>query len=57
MTTQERVMLSFSGPETQSLRLNTRGLTGGAVVKNPPVNAGATSSSPDPGRYHMPQSN
>ena len=30
---------------------------GGAVVKNPPANAGDTGSSPDPGRSHMPQSN
>ena len=30
---------------------------GGAVVKNPPTNAGDTGSSPGPGRSHMPQSN
>ena len=30
---------------------------GGRVVKNPPVNAGNTGSSPGPGRSHMPQSN
>ena len=30
---------------------------GGAVVKNPPANAGDTGSSPDPGRSHMPWSN
>ena len=30
---------------------------GGAVVKNPPANAGDTGSSPGPGRSHMPQSN
>ena len=29
---------------------------GGAVVKNPPANAGDTGSSPGPGRSHMPQS-
>ena len=28
----------------------------GAVVKNPPANAGDTGSSPGPGRSHMPQS-
>ena len=27
---------------------------GGAVVKNPPANAGDTGSSPDPGRSHSP---
>ena len=31
--------------------------TGGAVVKNPPANAGDTGSIPGPGRSHMPQSN
>ena len=33
------------------------GFPGGAVVKNPPANAGDTSSSPGLGRSHMPQSN
>ena len=33
------------------------GFPGGAVVKNPPANAGDTVSSPDPGRSHMPRSN
>ena len=31
--------------------------SGGAVVKNPPANAGDTGSSPGPGRSHMPRSN
>ena len=30
---------------------------GGAVVKNPPANAGDTGSSPGPGRSHVPRSN
>ena len=30
---------------------------GGAVVKNPPANAGDPGSSPGPGRSHMPRSN
>ena len=30
---------------------------GGAVVKNPPANAGDTGSIPGPGRPHMPRSN
>ena len=30
---------------------------GGAVVKNPPANAGDTALSSGPGRYHMLQSN
>ena len=33
------------------------GFPGGAVVKNPPANAGDTGSSPGPGRSHMPWSN
>ena len=32
------------------------GFRGGAVVKNPPANAGDTGSSPGPGRSHIPQS-
>ena len=32
------------------------GLPGGAVVENPPANAGETGSSPGPGRSHMPRS-
>ena len=34
-----------------------RGFPGGAVVKNPPANAGDTGSSPGPGRSHMLWSN
>ena len=30
---------------------------GGAVVKNPPSNAGDMGSSPGQGRFHMPQTN
>ena len=33
-----------------------RGFPRGAVVKNPPANAGNTGSSPGPGRSHMPRS-
>ena len=33
------------------------GFPGGAVVTNPPVNAGDTGSNPGPGRSHMPRSN
>ena len=32
-----------------------RDFPGGAVVKNPPANAGDAGSSPGPGRSHMPQ--
>ena len=34
-----------------------RGFPGGAVVENPPANAGDTGSSPGLGGSHMPQSN
>ena len=33
--------------------MNSGGFPGGAVVKNPPANAGDTGSSPGPGRSHM----
>ena len=35
----------------------TSGFPSGAVVRNPPANAGDTGSSPGPGRSHMPWSN
>ena len=34
-----------------------QGFPGGAMVKNPPANAGDTGLSPGPGRSHMPRSN
>ena len=40
-----------------SLRYSVEGFPGGPVVKNPPRNAGDTSSIPGPGRCHMSQSN
>ena len=36
---------------------NPRDFPGGAVVKNPPANAGDTCSSPGPGRSHMLRNN
>ena len=39
------------------LKLMNQGFPGGAVVKNPPANAGDMGSIPGPGRSHMPQSN
>ena len=36
------------------LKTDSRDFPGGAVVKNPPANAGTTGSSPGPGRSHMP---
>ena len=37
--------------------LDLRDFPGGTVVKNPPANAGDTSLSPGPGRFHMPWRN
>ena len=42
---------------SQSKLDNTRDFPGGAVVKNPPANAGDTGLIPGLGRSHMPQSN
>ena len=39
------------------LKQHPGGFPGGAVVKNPPANAGDTGLSPGPGRSHMTQSN
>ena len=39
------------------VRRQALGFPGGAVVKNPPANAGNTGSSPGLGRSHMPWSN
>ena len=38
-------------------KVNDKDFPGGAVVKNPPANAGDTGSNPGLGRSHMPQSN
>ena len=39
------------------IKRKSQDFPGGAVVKNPPANAGDTVSSPGPGRSHMPWSN
>ena len=41
----------------EHVKSGLRGFPGGAVVKNPPANAGDTGLSPGPGRSHMPWSN
>ena len=43
--------------EINNQKTRNRDFPGGAVVKNPPVNAGDTGSSPAPGGSHMLQSN
>ena len=51
----------FAGPAAPAVPGNLlemqKDSSGGAVVKNPPANAGDTGSSPGPGRSHIPQSN
>ena len=50
-------LVFFERNPVLALKDNGRGFPGGAVVKNPPDNAGDTGSSPGPGRSHMPWSN
>ena len=52
-----RLCASTAGGETMVKTLGFWDYPGGAVVKNPPANAGGMGSSPGPGRSHMPQSN
>ena len=42
---------------SSAFKVQSWGFPGGAVVKNPPANAGDTGSSPGPGRSHMLWSN
>ena len=53
----EIVSSIFSDHSAMRLEINYRDFPGGAVVKNPPANAGDMVSSPDLGRSHMPRSN
>ena len=41
---------------SKAIKLLDEGFPGGAVVRNPPANAGDTVSIPGPGRSHMPWS-
>ena len=43
--------------EINENEMKEMGFPGGAVVKNPPANAGDMGSSPGPGRSHMLRSN
>ena len=49
------LVFTFSKVKLENIRLNIRfrGFPGGAEVKNPPANVGATGLSPGPGRSHM----
>ena len=44
------------GRSVPPARVTAEGFPGGAVVKNPPANAGDTGLSPDPGRSQVPRS-
>ena len=58
----EQVSPKLSLGSLQNYNMNNRvkdtveGFPGGAVVRNPPANAGDTGSSPGLGRSHMPRS-
>ena len=54
-STQGRVE-SNDRDRQQGPKAGVRGFPGGAVVENPPANAGDTGSSPGLGRSHMPRS-
>ena len=51
------LLSAFWALSQNKLKRWKRDFPGGAVVKNPPANAGDTGSSPGPGRCHMPHSN
>ena len=55
--TQRRKGLALICPSLNGYKKQVEGFPGGAVVKNPPANAGDTGSIPSPGRSHMPWSN
>ena len=54
----EKNKMFYQGPQSSLFHLILiRDFRGGAVVKNPPANAGDMGSSPGPGRSHIPRSN
>ena len=57
MDEQRSKMWSIHTMDCYSALKRKEDFPGGAVVKNPPANAGDMDSSPGPGRSHMPQSN
>ena len=54
---QETVLVQNLQHKSSRFKYKPKGFPGGAVVENPPANAGDTGSSPGPGRSHMPRSN
>ena len=57
MIDEENTDFQANRQEKKKLIRWPRGFPGGAVVENPPANAGDTGSSPGLGRSHMPRSN
>ncbi|KAJ8785245.1 hypothetical protein J1605_007464 [Eschrichtius robustus] len=51
------INISHLSAQEATIKNPHEGFPGGIVVKNPPAKAGDTSSSPGPGRSHMPRSN
>ena len=49
--------LAWTKSKHETQHFHFRDFPGGAVVKNPPADAGDTGSIPDPGRSHKPRSN
>ena len=56
-TPRHEIMKMQSTVNKVTLKPAREGSPGGAVVKNPPANAGDTGSSPGLGRSHIPRSN
>ena len=52
-----KILLRWKGRDYSLKKAGYRDFPGGAVVKNPPANAGDMGSSPGPGRSHIPWSN
>ena len=50
-------VILFLKAKQNKIKRKIMGFPGGAVVKNPPANAGGAVSIPGPGRSHMPQIN
>ena len=53
----EGKLASSDTPKSHSNKINVGDFPGGAVVKNPPANAGDMGLILGPGRSHMPRSN
>ena len=51
------ISINWASEQSMNYQKTQLGFPGGAVVKNPPANAGDMGSIPGPGRSHMPQSN